>query len=86
MYTIYLTIFLHDKSGSIQTEVYVDEADVAALALDLPVDAVDGDWLADVLAGFAEAAADWRGALSSPATAESSGADTAHCIDDAGRA
>ena len=64
----------------------LDEADVAALALDLPLDAIDSDWLADVLAGFAEAAADWRRALSSPAAAKSSGADTVHRVDDAGRA
>ena len=54
----------------------LDEADIAALVLDLPVDDLDGDWLADVLAGFAEATADWRRALSSPAAARSPAAGT----------
>ena len=63
----------------------LDEADIAAIVLDLPMDALDGDWLADVLAGFAEATADWRQALSSPAATKSPAADTVHLIDGAGR-
>ena len=62
----------------------LDEVDVAALVLDLPVDALDGNWLADVLAGFAEAAADWRRVLSNPAATKSSTGDTVHRLDEAG--
>ena len=61
-----------------------DEANFAVLALDLPMDALDGNWLADVLAGFAEAAADWRRALFSPAATKSSTGDTVHRLDEAG--